>query len=264
MREWKILLGETVVHIKVLLRNPLAAMFTLAFPLLFLVLFNLISGGSEIEILGGIPFAQFLTPAIGVFGLVTATYTNVAISAAIDRDEGILKRLRGTPMPGWVMVTARICGAIVLGVSSVVVMAVVGVVAFDVQLLTERLPTALLVLLVGGATFAALGLALAGVAPNGQTAPPLANATILPLAFISGIFFPIESAPTWLQSVAAWFPLRPLVDAFVDQWNPTAPARFPWAELGEMTVWMLIGVVVAVRSFNWEPRPGGRRRRSRP
>jgi ABC-2 type transport system permease protein len=235
-----------------------AAFFTVAFPLMFLVLFNLLNGGAVIESLGGLGFAQFFTPAIAVFSIVTACYTNLVITTSMDRDEGILKRVLGTPLPPATYIGGRVLAASGIGLVSVVVMLVVGVAAFGVEVLWGRLPMSLLVLLVGAACWSALALAVAGLSTNGQAAPAVANATILPLAFISGIFFPVESGPEWLATLAGLFPLRPFVAAFSEQWNPLVSPGFPLTELAVMTAWGIVGAYVAARRFSWEP---GRRLR---
>jgi ABC-2 type transport system permease protein len=257
----RLVFAEVVHHIRLLWRVPVAAFFTVAFPMMFLVLFNLLNADVTVESMGGIRFAQFYTPGIAVFAMVTAGYTNLAITVSMDRDEGILKRIRGTPLPPWVYLAGRIGAAVAVGVLSVVLMFVVGFVFFGVEPMWDRLPTATLVLAVGAATFASLGLAVAGVAPNSQAAPAIANATILPLAFVSGIFFPMDTAPGWLQTVAGWFPLRPFGAAFTDQWNPMVVPSFPWSEFAVLFAWLAVGVAVAARTFSWDPRPAGRRRR---
>lgn len=244
---------------RVFWRVPLAAFFTVAFPLMLLVLFNLLNLDTTVEVLG-IPYSQFFTPGIAVFSMVTATYTSVAIQTGIDRDEGILKRVRGTPLPPAVYLGGRIGSATWIGLLSVVVTMAIGAVFFDVEVLWARIPVAILVLVVGAACFCALGLALASAARNAQVAQALANATILPLAFISGIFFPLEAAPEWLGTLAAVFPLQPFAEAFGDQWNPLADPGIPWAQLGVLAAWMAVGIVVAARTFTWDPREGGGRR----
>lgn len=260
MKLVRLLVAEIRHQTRLFWRVPIAAFFTVALPMLFLVFFNLISGDATIDALGGVPFAQFYTPGIAVFAMVTAGYTNLAITVSMDRDEGILKRIRGTPLPAGIYMGGRIGAAVSVGTMSVILMFVAGFVFFDVVPVWNRLPTALIVLFVGAATFSALGLAVAGVAPNGQAAPAIANATIIPLSFVSGIFFPAETSPEWLQRVAGWFPLRPFAGAFTEQWNPMIDPPFPWPELGVLVVWLILGVVVAVRTFTWDPRPGGRRR----
>ena len=240
-------------HTRVFWRVPVAAFFTVAFPLMFLVLFNLLNGGAVIESLGGLGFAQFFTPAIAVFSIVTACYTNLVITTSMDREEGILKRVLGTPLPPATYIGGRVLAASGIGLLSVVVMLVVGVAAFGVEVLRGRLPMSLLVLVVGAGCWSALALGVAGLSTNGQAAPAIANATVLPLAFISGIFFPVESGPEWLATLAGLFPLRPFVSAFSDQWNPLVSPGFPFTELAVMTAWGLVGAFVAARRFSWEP-----------
>lgn len=249
----RMLWWEFTHHTRVFWRVPVAAFFTVAFPLMFLVMLNLLNGDARIDALGGLGFSQFFTPAIAVFSIVTACYTNLVITTSMDRDEGILKRVLGTPLPPWIYIAGRVLAASAVGLTSVVVMLLVGVIAFDVQVLWTRLPLALLVLLVGAACWSALALAVAGLATNSQAAPAIANATILPLAFISGIFFPVESGPDWLATVAAAFPLRPFVAAFSEQWNPLIEPGFPWAELAILAAWGVVGAWIAARRFQWEP-----------
>lgn len=244
---------ETMHHMRVFWRVPVAAFFTFAFPLMFLVLFNLLNGDARIDSLGGLPFAQFFTPAIAVFSIVTACYTNLVITTSMDRDEGILKRVLGTPLRPATYIGGRVLAASGVGLLSVLVMLVLGVVAFDVEVLLGRLPMAAVVLVVGAACWSALALAVASLATSGQAAPAIANATILPLAFISGIFFPVESGPDWLADVAAVFPLRPFVAAFSDQWNPLLDPSFPVVELGILAAWGMAGAWVAAKRFSWEP-----------
>lgn len=244
---------ETSHHIRVFWRVPVAAFFTFAFPLMFLVLFNLLNGGAVVESLGGLPFAQFFTPAIAVFAIVTACYTNLVITTSMDRDDGILKRVLGTPLRPAVYIGGRVLAATTIGLGSVVVMLVVGVFAFDVSVIGPRLPLAGSILVVGAACWSALALAVAGLVRNGQAAPAVANATILPLAFISGVFFPVESGPEWLASVAAIFPLRPFVAAFSEQWNPLIDPSFPATELAVLTGWGAVGAWIAMKRFSWEP-----------
>jgi ABC-2 type transport system permease protein len=240
-------------HTRLFWRVPVAAFFTFAFPLMFLLLFNLLNRGATIESLGGIAFSQFFTPAIAVFSVVTACYTNIVITTAIDRDEGILKRMLGTPVPPSVYIAGRVLAASGIGLASVVVMFMVGVAVFDVTVLWERLPLAGLVLVTGAAAWSALGLAVASLAGSGQAAPAIANATILPLALVSGIFFPVGAGPDWLAAAAGAFPLRPFVAAFSAQWNPLVEAAFPLTDLALLVAWGAVGTAVAGRRFRWEP-----------
>ncbi|HET7847065.1 MAG TPA: ABC transporter permease [Acidimicrobiia bacterium] len=259
---WKLVRPETRVQTTIFFRTPIAAFFTLAFPLFFLVLINLLNSGVTVDSLGGIPLSQFVTPGIAVFAMVTATFTNLAINTAAARDSGVLKRVLSTPVPMSVHLAGRLCSAALIGVVSVVLMLAIGALLFGVEIPWSDSALILLLMALGAATFSALGLGVAAVSPNSRSAPALANAFILPLAFISGIFYPLEEAPEWLRTVAGLFPLEPFATAVTEIFNPTMEPDFPWRAVLTMSVWMAAGVLVAVRFFSWEPRPGGSLRKS--
>lgn len=259
----RLVAAEVAHHLRVFWRVPIAGFFTVGFPTMVYVMLSVFNVGATLDLFGGVDVSQYLTPAIAAFAMVTSAFTNVAITVSADRDDGILKRVRGTPLPPWVFMTGRIGAAVLTGLASVALLAAVGATFFGVDIVWDRLPVALIVLIVGAAAFAALGLALAGAAPNAQAAPAIANGVIIPLAFVSGVFFPIESAPQWMVTVAGLFPLRPLVIAFADQWNPAIAPGFPGREVAVLTAWLLLGLAVTARTFTWEPRPGGGSRRRR-
>ncbi len=256
-------------------RTPVAAFFTIVFPLMFLIVFTLVFGNDEIGGLG-VTTAQFYAPALAVFGAVSATYTNLSVSTAIARDEGILKRMRGTPLPPWIYIAGRVGSGAYLAVISAGLMLVVGVVLYGLQIFAESVPALIVTFLVGIACFAALGMLVAALVDSGDSAPAVANATLLPLAFISDIFIPPgDNAPAWLDTVASIFPLKHFAVAFQDGFNPAVVAEqsswlghFNWTSLAVMAVWGIGATVLALRWFRWEPRPGGttrrRKRRSRP
>ena len=246
-------------------RTPIAAVFTVAFPLLFLALFNLLFNGT-IEVAGRTPLsvAQFYTPSLAVFAVASATYTNLAVGTAIARDDGILKRFRGTPLPPWSYLAGRIGSAMWIATLAVVLMLGVGLVAYGLEIRISNLGVAIVTFLVGAACFASLGVAVAGIAKSGDAAPALANFTILPLAFISDVFVPLDDPPRWLATVADVFPLKHFAHAFQDAFSPfLADGGFRWGSLAVMGVWTIIGLVTAIRTFGWEPRASGSRRGGR-
>ncbi len=254
-------------------RTPASAFFTLVFPLLFLFVFTLVFGNDDIPELG-VTTAQFYAPSLAVFGAVSATYTNLAITTAISRDEGILKRIRGTPLPPWVYIAGRIGSATYLAAVAATIMLGVGVAFYGVRIFAVSFPSVVVTFLVGVGCFAALGMLVAAIAPNGDSTPAIANATLLPLAFISDVFIPPNAnAPSWLSVIADIFPLKHFVVAFQDAFNPGVVAakpswldHFQWDHLGVMALWGVAAMVLAIRYFKWEPRSGertGRRRRRR-
>ena len=226
-------------------RNPPAAFFTFAFPLLFMVIFNVLFGEGA---------AGFFTPAIIVFGVVTATYTNLAMMMTIARDAGILKRIRGTPLPAWAYLGGRIGHSVAVGFLLVVIVAGFGALVYGVPVPWGSLPAVLLVLVVSAATFSALGLAVSGLIPNADAAPAVVNATILPVLFISNVFVQMDDAPEWLDAVSHLLPVRHFADAMMELYASGAAAGVPWLDIGVIALWGVIGVVGALRFFSWEPR----------
>lgn len=260
--------AQTRHQVMVFWRIPVAAFFTLVLPIMMLVLFNALFGDGDIETdEGSWPVRQFFTGALAAFAAVSATYTNLANMVPIRRDEGVLKRWRGTPLPPWIYIGGLIASAVIIAIVGVVFMIGLGVVAYDLQVEAAKLPAAAVTFVVGVAAFAALGLAVTTIIPNAESAPAVANATILPLAFISDVFIPLEDPPGWLEAIASFFPLKPFVNAFQDTFNPLVDAPgFAWGSLGWIALWGLVGAVVAARRFRWEPAvgaTGGRGRRSR-
>ena len=237
-------------------RNPAAAFFTFLLPLLFLVLFNALFGDSELEIDGRqLDGSTFYVPGIAALSVVSACYTNVGMMVTIARDLGVLKRMRGTPLPPWAYIFGRLGQALLVSVLMVVIVTVVGAVAYGTQVPESTLPGFLVTLLVGSLAFCALGLALTAVIPNADAAPAVTNATILPLLFVSNVFVPLQDPPEWLAIVGDVFPVKHFAAALQTAFHPdTTGAGFEWGHLAVIAAWGVAGAVLAVRFFSWEPR----------
>jgi ABC-2 type transport system permease protein len=247
-------------------RIPVAVFFTLGLPLVMLVLFNALFGSSTIETPeGSWSTSQFYTAGLAAFTAVSATYTNLANMVPIRRDEGVLKRWRGTPLPTWMYVTGFILSAVVIAFIGVVLMLTLGVVAYDMEIELAKMPAAFVTFAVGVATFAALGMAMASLVKTASSAAAAANATILPLAFVSNVFIQVDDAPRWIEVLGAIFPLKPFVESFQDCFTPfVEPPAFNWGNLAFIAAWGVLGLFVALRKFTWEPSgsaPRGRRAR---
>ncbi len=245
---WPLLLRQVRHQNKLFLRNPFSAFFSLAFPLMFLLLLGSLNSGQTLEARGGISYAQFLTPGLLAFAVVSTCYTGLVTGVAMNRDMGILKRVRGTPLPAWIYVAARILSSVWFSVVSAVLMVGVGVVLFDVEIVGRMLPAA-----------------VAALVPNGESAPAVANFTVLPVVFISDLFFPMDTAPAWLRALGSVFPVKHFALALEETFTPfVAGSGWRWDHLAVLVTWGLAGLLVAIRKFRWEPRtPGGSRRRRR-
>ena len=144
-------------------RNPAAAFFTFVFPLMFLLIFNLVFGDGEIEVRGGtVDTSTFYVPAILALSVINACFTAISQTVVFNRDQGVLKRLRGTPMPAIAFFAGRVLQTVFITVLLVIIVMVVGVLAFGVEIQTEKLPAMAVALIVGAAAFCALGLAMTG------------------------------------------------------------------------------------------------------
>ena len=251
-------------------RTPVAAFFTLVFPILMLVLFTAIFGNDAFDtVYGHVNSSQFYTPGLAVFAAASSTYTALAITLASRRELGILKRVKGTPMPRWAYLGGVVVSAVWIAALGVTAMVVLGVAAYGVNVEAAKVPAMVLSFAVGSACFAALGLALASLARSVSMAVPTANATLLPMAFISNIFVPFGSdTPGWLELLGDIFPLKHFGLAFGEAMNPFSEApAVEWHRLGVLVLWSAVGAAVTAWRFSWDPPVvSGRasRRRSQP
>ncbi len=255
-------------QIRTFVRTPIAVFFTILLPLIMLVLFNALFAGNEVDTgSGSWPLSQFYTGALAAFTAVSATFTNLANTVPIRRDEGVLKRWRGTPERPWIYLGGLVGSAIALAAAGVLITLLLGVVAYDLDIDAAKVPAAVVTFRVGVASFAAMGMAIAGLCPSASSASALANAIILPMAFISDVFIALEDPPAWLETLGDILPLKPFVQSFQDAFNPSVPApAFDWDKLARVAAWGVVGLAVALRWFRWEPARGGsttRRRRAR-
>ena len=238
-------------------RNPGAVFFTVALPLMFLFIFESIFGQDILEQLGGLRTATYYIPAILTLAVVSATLQSVAIRLTIDRENGILKRGRGTPMPGWVFFAGRVGNAIVVSALMLVVVPAIGRLLYDVEIPWERLPAVLITLTIGAASFCCLGIALSAAIPSEDAAPAITNVAVLPLYFLSGVFIPETEIPDGVLHFANLFPIRHFFEAFFTAWSPdTVGAGFEWGHLAVVAGWGAAGLVLAIRFFRWTPRRG--------
>jgi ABC-2 type transport system permease protein len=246
-----------VARVRLTLRNPRATFFTFVFPLVLLVIFNAINADARVAAMGSaggdVPFAQFYTPSIGIFGLTLACYSTLIFALAYARDEGLIKRVRGTPLPMPTYLGSWLTGAVLTGLAAVVLMFAVAVPVFGVDIYPRMLPAAAVTLILGGATLAALGLAVASLVRSADQAGPVAQLTFLPLSFVSGIWYPLDGAPQWVLSIAHFFPLYHIVNAFDACFVPqTAGGGWSPHDLWNIAVWGVVASLFAIRRFRAE------------
>jgi len=241
-------------------RNPASAWFTFGFPLMFLVIFTAIFGGTQKFMLNGafvvVRTSTYYIPAIATFSIITATYTNLAMSVTFLREAGTLKRIRGTPMPGADYLAARIIHAVLVAILLTIIVTLFGVVFYHAHVTGRTLPAFSVTVVVGAACFSALGLAITSVIPNADAAPAIVNASILPLLFLSGVFIPLQDHTAWYVTLAKVFPVYHFAHAMLGAFFLPRGTGFAGTDLLVMAVWGVAGVLFAIWKFSWEPRSG--------
>jgi ABC-2 type transport system permease protein len=235
-------------------RNGGAVFFTVLLPLVFLFIFATIFSNERLEELGNLKTTTYYIPAILTLAIVSATMQSVAIRLTSERENGILKRGRGTPMPPWVFFASRFGNAIVISLLMLVVVTAIGKVIYSVRIPWDHLPAILVTLAIGAASFCALGVALTAIIPSEDAAPAITNVTVLPLYFLSGVFIPETEIPDGVLHVADVFPIRHFFEAFFTAFTTEGGAGFEWGHLGIVAAWGVVGLVLAIRFFRWTPR----------
>jgi ABC-2 type transport system permease protein len=231
-------------------RNPQAAIFTFAFPVLIIIIFGAVFGGAgdDDSFYYGLTGLQYYVPTIAAVSVLGSCYSQLAITLSFRRHNGVLKRLRATPLPAWVYFGGLLAHCVMISVVEVALIVGIG------SLYGVPLPThwaaILLTLLLGAASFCALGVAIASLIRNAEAAPAVVQFILFPLVFISGTYFPIHSRV--LNDIAGALPVRPFNLALL---GPFAQhTGFAWHQLGVLLAWGVGASVVAVRRFRWDPR----------
>jgi ABC-2 type transport system permease protein len=235
-------------------RNPAAVFFTVAFPVVLLLIFATVFNDQTIEVNGGIEITAYYVPAIITLAVISATMQSLAMSLVIAREDGRLKRGRGTPMPAWVFIAGRVGNSIVTALMMLALIALLGRVLYGVAIPWSELPAILITLVIGAAAFSCLGIALTAAIPSQDAAAPIVNALLLPLYFLSGIFIPDDELPDGVIEFANHFPIRDFFQAFLTAYLPGGDSGLDWGNLAVVAIWGVAGLLLAIRFFRWTPR----------
>ncbi len=235
-------------------RDPQAVFFTIALPVVFLVIFAAIFGNETLDERSGLKVSTYYVPGIIALGVMSAAFVALAIALVEQRERGILKRLRATPLPAGAFIASRAAVAVLLTALIAVVLTLIGWVLYGVTIPSDRAPGLLLTLAVGTATFCCLGFALSGLVRSANAAPAVANMVTLPLQMISGIYFPADHNPDAVLAVAKVFPVYHLAQGLLEGFDPNGAAGgIDPTAIAVLAAWGVLGAAVAVRTFRWEP-----------
>jgi ABC-2 type transport system permease protein len=231
-------------------RSRELAFFTFMLPIILFFLLGSVYGEDEVE---GVRGADYLLAGMLGYGCVSTTFAGLAILLVIRREQGILKRLRATPLPPSTYLAAVLTSIVLVFALETVLMIAIGRVAFDTPLPARAL-SLVAALLLGAVSFAALGVALSSLVRSAEGASAVVNAIYLPVSFISGAFFSPASFPAFLEAIADVLPLTYFIELVR---NVMLHGSQLWDEptaVAVIAAWGAFGLVVAVRSFRWEPR----------
>jgi len=227
-------------------RNPSAAFFNFLFPLILLGLFGAVVSGDQANL-------DVIVPGIAGMSVMSTTFTALAFNMTFLRESGVLKRLRGTPLPSSVYLAGIALNAITNTVVQIGIIVVAGRVFFDIGWPQQWLELAVFVA-AGVVCFASLGVALSHVIPNFDSAPAYVNAIFLPVIFISGVFYDAGQAPAFLKDIAEALPLTHVIDGLSGAMVTGTGLGDNLSGLAVIGLWSVAGIVLAVRGFSWEQR----------
>jgi ABC-2 type transport system permease protein len=262
-------LARLQIELKQFFREREAVVFIFAFPVVMLVIFASAFASQDQFVSGGgasIGAAQYYVTGMVSTGIMLTSFQNLAIFIAVERDDGTLKRLRGTPMPPVAFFVGKIAQVLVTTIVQLVLLLSVAHFAYDVDL--PRTGALWLrfgwLLLLGTASGTVLGIAFSSVPKSGRSASAVVTPIVLVLQFISGVYFTYGDLPQWMHAIASLFPLKWMAQGMRSVF---LPAQLVAAEPGNswhiragavvLTVWFVAGLALAVRSFRWMRRDDG-------
>jgi len=250
------LLHEIRFNLLAIVRNPRARVFTLAFPLILLVVLVGLSKGADTTVDGDtVTLRRFFVAGILAMSLLTACYGSLLAIIVNKREAGVFKRRRATPVSAWAIVVGQALTTLLVACATSTVLIVVARVAYGVGISATGLAAVALIVVLGGMALACVAYALASVVPNAEAAQPFVQLTMLPVYFISGIWFSTDDLPDWLQKVASALPVEPIAHSLhLALLDP----RIVWGDLAVVAAWAVGGIAVAARRFSWLPSEGAR------
>jgi ABC-2 type transport system permease protein len=236
-------------------RNARAVVFVIVMPIVLLLLFNSIfgSGTSTTRVRDThIALHAYFTAGIIAYAIMLSAFSSLMISITTAREAGRLKRFRGTPMPPWVFLGAQILANIVLIAVMVVALLIIGRIAYDVRVPAAQIGALVVYVVLGTASLCALGIALTRFTTTPDAASAIGPFTTVILGFISGTFIPVSQLPGWLADVGRVFPLAHLAEGLQASLLPHG-GGLDATNLAVLGAWGVIGIVLALRTFAWEP-----------
>jgi len=235
-------------------RNRRARLLTLVFPILLLVIFDGVFHGGHVDVNGvSVDYGAFFVPSVIVFTLTISTLAILVNSVVAQRELGILKRRRATPLPAWALVVSQSLAVIAMAVASVALLIALAAIAFGTSPDSNGILTLVLAVIFGSAAFSGLAYALSTLVDSADSAQPMIQLIMFPLFFISGIWVPTSQLPTWLNDLASVFPVEHVADLVHRAYVGVVPVGPVLLDIAILAAWAVAGAFVAARRFQWYP-----------
>lgn len=252
----RLVIHQARYDLRALVRNKQARTATVMLPLLLLVLFVSMFGANRVGP-HHVAASTYYVPGLVALSVIASSFVNLVISVVTQRETGVLKRRRATPVPAWVLIGGRALTAVAVSLAMTAALIAVGRIAFGVGFPATAIPGVVLTAVAGSLCFCVLAYAVATLIGSADAAQPTVQALMLPLYLGSGIFIPDPNLPGWLRETAALFPVERLSDALHRPYSPAAHGLgIAWTDLAVLALWAAAGVVVALRRFSWLPGAG--------
>ena len=248
---------RSFLEVKQFMRQRESVVFTLFFPVILLFIFGTVFKDT---IAPGVTFSQYFVAGMIASGLVNTGFQQLAITIPMERDDGTLKRLRGTPMSVSSYFIGKALLVTILMIVQTILLLFFGSVVFDLNLPTDPMLwwnfTWLVIL--GSACSTVLGIAFSVVPKSGRGASAVVSPIVIILQFFSGVFFVFTSLPIWMQQFAALFPLKWLTQGMRSVFLPadfaTQEVAGDW-EIGKtaliLVIWLVLGLILSIKTFKW-------------
>ncbi len=259
----KLGLARAGIELRQFFRERDSVVFTFAFPIIMLLIFGAVFSG---DVGPGVSFTQYFTAGMIAAGVVMSSFQTLAISIAMERDDGTLKRLRGTPMPPLAYFLGKIGLVLVTALAQTVILLAVGVLVFDLDLPAtgELWLRFAAIFLAGTASGTVLGIAFSSLPRSGKSAAAVVSPVVIVLMFISGVYFVYSDLPAWMRTVAEVFPLKWMAQGmrsiFLPPMMEAAEVGGSW-QLGTgfavLGAWTVVGLLLCLRTFRWMRRDAG-------
>ena len=256
MTDLQLVLTQARYQLTSIMRSRRAVIFTFAFPVIFLLMFNSIftNASDAVDLAGKTVTAHaYFTGGMLAYAIMLQGFTQLAIVLVTQRETGQLKRYRGTPVPAWTFICATLLRVMVLVGLMAVVLLTIARVVYGVEVSGAGLAKTALYVVLGTATLCSVGIAATTIATDLDTATAALPFAAVLVSFISGIFIPVDQLPNWLADIGRFLPVYHLAIGLQAALGVSGRVSFDASDAAVLCAWAVGGIVFASRRFRWEP-----------